>query len=189
MKVHNIILFGALILHSCYSPSMDGLETKPAVGLTINGKKEGEWKTHYTNRQIAKIENYHNDTLNGQLSYFDEKGNIKGKQFYRMGLKVDSSMMYFPNGQANLEEWKDSTGKTQGLFKVYHPNGQLSQIGFMKDNYLDETCKTFFENGQLKAIEIYKDRKKEGTWQYFSKEGNLIRTEVFNNDVLINSKE
>ena len=88
-----------------------------------------------------------------------------------------------------MEEWKDSVGKTQGLFRVYHENGQLSQLGFMNDNYLDDTCKTFFDNGQLKTIEFYKERKKEGRWQYFSKEGNLIRTEVYINDILANSRE
>ena len=189
MKINIIFLFGALTLHSCISPSNDNLDTKPAVGQTTNGKKEGEWKTFYTNGQVAKIENYLNDTLNGQLSYFDEKGNIKGRQFYRMGVKVDSSKMYFSNGQVNQEEKKDSTGKTQGLFKVHHQNGQLSQIVFMKDNYLNDTCKTFFDNGQLKTLEFYKDRKKEGTWLYYSKRGTLIRKEVYNNDNLIDSKD
>jgi antitoxin component YwqK of YwqJK toxin-antitoxin module len=189
MKLNIFLFFCALTMHSCFSPSTDGLETKPSVGQTVNGKKQGEWKTYYTNGQIAKIENYYNDTLNGQLSYFDEDGQIKGKQFYRMGIKVDSSTMHFSNGQPNLEENKDSTGKTQGLFKVYHQNGQLSQIGLMKDNYLDDTCKTFFDNGQLKTVEFYKDRKKEGTWLYYSKEGKLIATEVYNNDILIDSKK
>lgn len=189
MKISIILVFSILTLYGCFNPGSDDLETKPPVGTTTNGKKQGEWKTYYTNGQIAKIENYLNDTLNGQLVYYDDKGNIKGKLFYRMGVKADSSKMYFPNGQANLEEWKDSSGKTQGLFKVYHLNGQLSQIGYMKDNYLDDTCKTFFDNGQLKTIEFYKDRKKEGTWQYFSKNGNLIRTEVYNNDILTNYKE
>ncbi|MBS1755491.1 MAG: hypothetical protein JST34_15735 [Bacteroidetes bacterium] len=189
MKLNIILFLGVLTLYSCFSPSVDGLETKPPVGQTVDGKKQGEWKTYYTNGQIAKIENYLNDTLNGQLSYFDEDGKIKGRQFYRMGIKVDSSTLNFSNGHANLEEKKDSTGKTQGLFKVYHQNGQLSQIGFMKDNYLDDTCKTFFDNGQLKTLEFYKDTKKEGTWLYYSKSGNLIRTEVYKNDILIDSNE
>ena len=189
MKLSIILFLSTLTLHSCISPSNDNLETNPAVGQSINGRKEGEWKTYYTNGQLAKIETYLNDTLNGQLYFYDEKGKIKGKQFYRMGVKVDSSLMYFTNGQANIEERKDSTGNTQGLFKVYHPNGQLSQIGFMKDNYLDDTCKTFFDNGQVKTIEFYSDRKKEGKWQYFSKDGNPIRTEIYSNDVLISSKE
>ena len=189
MKVNIIILFSALPWHSCFSPSIENLDTKPAVGQTIDGKKEGEWKTFYTNGQVAKMEKYVSDTLNGQVSYFDENGIINGKLFYRMGVQVDSSIGYFSNGKANWEESKDSSGKTQGLFKVYHKNGQLSQIGYMKDNYLDDTCKTFFDNGQLKTIEIYKDRKKEGTWQYFSEKGNLIRTEVYNNDILISFKE
>lgn len=189
MKINIILLFAILTMDGCFNPSKDNLETKRPIGTTINGKKQGEWKTYYINGQVAKVENYLNDTLNGQLFYFDEKGKIKGKLFYRMGVKVDSSKLYFPNGQANTEEWKDSSGKTQGLFKVYHMNGQLSQIGFMKDNYLDDTCKSFFDNAQLKTVEFYKDRKKEGTWQYFSKVGNLIRTEVYNNDILISSKE
>ena len=189
MKVNIILLFSVLSLHSCIYPSTDNLETKQAVGQIIKRQKQGEWKTYYSNGQVAKIENYFNDTLNGQISYFDEKGKIKGKTFYNMGVKVDSSKMYFPNGQANMEEWKDSSGKTQGLFKLYYQDGQLSQIGYMKDNFLDDTCKTFFDNGQLKTIEFYKDRKKEGTWQYFSRVGKLIGTEVYSNDILISSKE
>jgi antitoxin component YwqK of YwqJK toxin-antitoxin module len=189
MKMNIILVFSILTLHGCFNHSSDGMETKTPVGTTTNGKKQGEWKTYYENGQVAKIENYLNDTLNGQLIYFNNKGKIKGKQFYRMGVKVDSSKMYFSNGKANLEEWKDSSGNTQGLFKVYHTNGQLSQVGYMKDNYLDDTCKTFFDNGQLKTVEFYKNRKKEGTWQYFSKKGNLIRTEIYSNDILTSFKE
>jgi antitoxin component YwqK of YwqJK toxin-antitoxin module len=189
MKINIILLFTILTLQGCINPSTNNLETNPSVGTTTKGKKQGERKTYYTNGQIAKIENYLNDTLNGQFVYFDEKGKIKGKLFYRMGLKVDSSQMYFPNGKVNLEEWKDSSGKIQGLFKVYHVNGQLSQIGYMKDSYLDDTCKTYFDNGQLKTLEFYKDRKKEGAWQYFSKQGTIIRTEVYNNDILISSNK
>lgn len=189
MRINIILVCSLLTLQGCFNANSEELETKPSVGLTTNGKKQGEWKTYYTNGQVAKVENFRNDTLNGKSFYFDENGNMKGKLFYTMGLKVDSSIMYFSNGRINMEEWKDSVGKTQGLFRVYHENGQLSQLGFMNDNYLDDTCKTFFDNGQLKSIEFYKERKKEGRWQYFSKEGNLIRTEVYINDILANSRE
>ena len=155
-----------------------------AVGKTENGKKNGEWKSYYKNGQVAKIECYVNDTLNGTCSYFGENGEIKQKVSYNMGTTVDSFITYFQNGNPNLEEWKDSNGRTQGLFRVYHPNGQLSQLGHMNDDYLDDTCKTFFDNGQPRTIEYYKKRKKEGAWQYFSARGKLIKTEHYSNDTL-----
>ena len=189
MRITLFLFFTALTFISCINFDRNNVDTEQPTGAIDNGKKQGEWKTYYTNGRIAKIENYQNDTLHGEILYYDDKGKLNGKGFYKMGVRVDSSHMYFPNGKAKLEEWKDSSGKTQGLFKVYYQNGQPSQIGYMKDNYLDDTCNTFFKNGQLKVVEFYKEKKKEGVWQYFSNEGKLIRTEQYSNDKLVSSTE
>jgi antitoxin component YwqK of YwqJK toxin-antitoxin module len=179
-----LLILAVLILSACgYLQSQEN-ETVEPVGSTIEGKKQGEWKTYYTNGRLARLEYYYNDTPHGKFFSYAPDGILRGKGTYRMGVIVDSFYLYCGNGRINLEEWRDSTGKAQGLFRVYHSNGQLSQVGYHKDGHLDDTCKTYHSNGQLKTIEFYKDNKKTGTWQYFSEEGKLLRTEVYKDDVL-----
>lgn len=158
-------------------------------GKTIVGKKEGEWKTYYASGNLKTLENYKKDTLNGPKLSYGPKKNLRAKYFYQKGIMVDSFIMYHSNGKINLAEWKDKKGKSQGVFKIFHKNGLLSQIGKYKDGHLDDTSKAFYENGKLKEIEFYNDNKKNGTWLYFTQNGNLIKVENYRNDTLINVKK
>lgn len=158
-------------------------------GKTVAGKKEGEWKTFYLNGNLKSIENYKNDTLNGPKVAYGPNENLRAKYFYKMGIMVDSFIMYHSNGKINSLEWKDENGKSQGVFKIFHENGLLSQIGKHKDGHLDDTSRTFYENGKAKEIEFYKDNKKNGTWLYYAQNGNLIKAENYRNDTLINVKK
>ena len=178
-----LILF---VFSACFNFDNYSDDALKSVGTTINGKKEGEWKTYFVTNRLSKIENYKNDTLNGSFTSFSENGNLYAKGTYKMGLKIDSFYLYNSNGTINLQEWRDSTGKSQGLFKVFYDNGQLSQLGYMKDSYLDDTSKSFFDNGQLKAIEFYQNIKKEGKWSYFDEEGKLLKVETYKNDLIQN---
>jgi antitoxin component YwqK of YwqJK toxin-antitoxin module len=158
-------------------------------GQTVNNKREGEWKTFYSNGKIKALENYKNDTLEGSNFSYGPNGNLRAKSFYHKGIMIDSFIMYHSNGQINLAEWKDEAGKSQGIFKIFYESGRLSQIGKHKDGHLDDTSKTYYENGKIKEIEFYKDRKRNGTWLYYSDEGKLIKKENYLNDSLINAKK
>jgi antitoxin component YwqK of YwqJK toxin-antitoxin module len=178
-------IIAILTLPACgYLQSREN-ETSAPTGSTIEGKKQGEWKKYYLNGRLARIENYYNDTLHGKFFSYAPDGILRARGIYKMGVIVDFFCTYNGNGTVNLQEWRDSTGKAQGVFRIYHRNGQLSQIGYHKDGYLDDTSKSFHPNGQPRSIEVYKDNKKSGTWQYFSEKGKLISTEVYENDVLV----
>ena len=159
--------------------------TKSPEGKTIDDKKQGEWKTYYLNGNLKTIETFKNDTLNGPSFSYNPDGTIRIRSTYRNGIQVDSLIMYHSNGTPNSAEWFDENGKSQGVFKMFHSNGNLSQIGKNKDGNLDDTCKTFYENGAIKTVEFYKNKMKNGTWRYYNENGRLTKTEVYKNDSLL----
>ncbi|WP_375579360.1 hypothetical protein ABWH96_20535 [Marivirga tractuosa] len=152
-------------------------EKEKPKGQLINGRKNGEWTTYFKNGQLASIENYKEDTLHGTQIYYTPKGLYKLKANYYNGIKVDSFLMYTVNGTLNFEEFRDSMGRRQGLFKVYDSNGQITQIGEYKDGEFNGEFRTFFNTGQLKTIKNYKLGAPTGRWIELSETGDTIKVE------------
>jgi antitoxin component YwqK of YwqJK toxin-antitoxin module len=149
------------------------------TGQLINGKKSGEWKRLFKNGQLQSIENYRNDTLHGrQLIYYPD-GQIYIKRTYFQGKEIDSTIWYHSNGKIHLEEFRDSLGRKQGRFKIYHSNGQPSQIAYSKDGELDGESRSFYDNGQPWDIREYKLGENVGTRIEFSKTGDTTKVETF----------
>ena len=117
--------------------------TQSQEGEIVNNKKQGEWKVYYQNGNLKTIENFKNDTLNGSYISYHSNGKIRSRSVYKMGIQVDSVFMYHSNGRINLAEWKDKNGKGQGTFKIYHENGQLSQVAKYMDGHLHDTSKAY----------------------------------------------
>ncbi len=163
--------------------------TRESSGQTVDGKKQGEWKTYYLNGQLKEVKHYLNDTLNGQSIEYYPNGNLSSRATYKMGTSIDSFFLYHSNGQKNLQEWKDSNGHEQGVFNVYAENGQLIQIGISKDGQFDDTSRTYYLNGHPKEIRIYKNNMKEGVWSYFDTSGKLIRNETYLDDSVIKKED
>jgi len=154
-------------------------EKERPKGHLINGQKNGEWTTYFKNGQLASVETYKNDTLHGRQIHYTPSGRYNLRANYKMGVKVDSFFLYTGNGDLNLQEFRDSTGKQQGIFKVYDANGQVIQIGNYKDGKFDGEFKTFFSTGQLKAIEHYNMSDRIGKWIELSDKGDTIKTERY----------
>ncbi len=148
-------------------------------GQLINGLKNGEWTTYFKNGQLASIENYKNDSLHGRQIHYTPSGRYNLRANYNMGIKVDSFFLYTGNGDLNLQEFRDSTGKPQGTFRVYDANGTIIQIGNYKDGKFDGEFKTFFSTGQLKAIEHYSMNNRIGKWIELSDKGDTVKTEQY----------
>jgi uncharacterized protein len=148
-------------------------------GQLINGKKNGIWTTLYKNGQLVSSESYLNDTLNGtQLIYFPS-GQLHIKRTYLKGKEIDSTIWYHDNGQVHIQEFRDSLGRKQGLFKILYSNGQPSQIAYSKDGKLDGQSQSFFDNGQPWDIRNYKLGERIGTWIEFSKTGDTVKVERY----------
>lgn len=170
---------GQLIHEFKFAQSEKEWEKEEPIGQLISGRKSGEWKRYFKNGHLESIENYRNDTLHGrQLIYYPD-GQLYIKRNYFNGKEIDSTVWYHSNGQIHSEEFRDSLGRKQGLFKIYYLNGQPSQIAYSKDGKLDGESRSFYNNGQPWDIREYKLGKSIGTRIEFSREGDTIKVERF----------
>jgi antitoxin component YwqK of YwqJK toxin-antitoxin module len=149
------------------------------TGQLINGKKNGKWTTTYKNGQLESEQSYLNDTLHGHQLIYYPSGQLYIKRNYLKGKEIDSTIWYHSNGRLHIEEFSDSTGRKQGLFKIYYSNGQPSQIAYHKDGELDGESRSFFDNGQPWDIKRYKLGDRVGTWVEFSKTGDTVKVEKY----------
>jgi len=155
-----------------------------SIGKLTNGRKEGVWEIYDDKGGLKERNTYKNDTLNGPQLTFDRNGKIYTKAFYKMGIFIDSFRLYFDNGQIRSESWFDSLGREQGIYKVYHKNGQLSEIGRSVNGATVDTAKGYDESGHLQYLEIYKMGSKEKSITYFDKEGVALKIEYYKGDSL-----
>jgi antitoxin component YwqK of YwqJK toxin-antitoxin module len=76
--------------------------------------------------------------------------------------------------------------ETEGdLIKVsfFHPNGELAQQGYLKNNKLHGKWVQFSEEGEQLCLANYKMGKREGTWLFWTN-GNLTQVDFANNKIL-----
>ena len=156
-----------------------------AVGKLLNGKREGTWKFYYPNGKIKEIADYKADSFHGKRIAYYENGNIYTSAHYNMGVFVDSFFLYFNNGQLRSECWFDSSGKAQGIYKIYYETGEISLIGRSVDNMDVDTARGFYKNKQLSYLIPYKNGKIEGALLYFDEDGKIVKKEIYKNDSLI----
>jgi antitoxin component YwqK of YwqJK toxin-antitoxin module len=148
-------------------------------GELINGMKNGKWTAIYENGRLESSETYLNDTLFGQQLIYYPSGQLRIKRNYLKGIEIDSTVWYHPNGQVHIQEFRDSLGRKQGLFKIYYSNGQPSQIAHSKDGEFDGQSLSYFDNGQPWDIKEYKLGQRTGTWIEFSKTGDTVKIEKY----------
>src|SRR5687768_5071521 len=111
-----------LTLVGCFSDFVS--ETEPPTGRTVNGQKQGEWRTYYKTGILYKTEQYLNDTLNGPSIIYSEEGDVYTRVRYKNGILVDSFIHYYSDGKPNYLQLRDSGGNLEST-RVYFPNGEL----------------------------------------------------------------
>jgi antitoxin component YwqK of YwqJK toxin-antitoxin module len=129
------------------SCSINSDHTK-AVGKLVDGERDGLWKIYDEHGVLREINYYKSGKLNGPQITFDSAGNVFSRATRFDDKFVDSFKLYYPNGQIKTENWFDSAGRSQGLYRVYHENGNLSVIGRDLDNNSVDTTWGFDEDGK-----------------------------------------
>ncbi len=154
-------------------------KTNEPTGEMRNGMKNGTWTTTYTNDQIASVENYPNDTLNGPQRYYYPSGQLRIKSTYLNGKEIDSIVWYHENGHFQSREFKDSLGRRQGQLIIYHENGELSQVSNHKDGKFNGEDLTFHVNVKIWHKGTYEMGRKVWTWIELSEKGDTVKVEKF----------
>ena len=147
-------------------------------GQTINGLRQGEWRSYFSNGQLAEVKTFKNDTLNGVHIEYTPDGKFQIQEAFYMGTKIDTFKLY-SNGNLNLLEYRDSTGMRQGAIKVFVDNS-LSQVGHYRDNKMHGEWKLYNpKNQRLKRIYEYTNGIKSGEWIYFNSDGDTTKVEEY----------
>ena len=72
-------------------------------------------------------------------------------------------------GIAQASKKEVSIPKNMELITVYHDNGEISQMGYLKNNLLEGTWGSFDTQGAKQSSGIYKKGRKTGKWLFWQK--------------------
>lgn len=169
-------------------------------GQCLDGKRVGEWKDYYENGQISRTYKYHKgkylkrfvrlfyedgnlkqettkvDDYYVVLGYY-ESGNIKFKRKFEGGFYKE----FRENGVLKIEADYEKY-ELNGVWKLYHENGNLAwQVNYL-NGYRNGGYKQFYENGKLKLEGVIIKEKKKGEEKRYSQEGHLEWKGNYDND-------
>ncbi len=161
------------------------------AGKLLNGKKEGTWRAYNENGMISRVEEYHEDVLNGLVLAIDPDGSVIEEDNLTNGIKDGISHQYNRTGTVKIEE-NYIRGILNGWRRVYSADGKMSEEGFWRNgkrdsvnrweypsgkpyveyNYkngnINGSSKLFYEDGNMKAAGNYVDGYEEGIWKEFA---------------------
>ena len=133
--------------------------------------------------------------LDVKTEYFDN-GHVKFTRTYKDGVpegihrefssegKVVAAKVYV-EGVLTAEGILDTTGRQQGIWKEFYPEGELKSLGqYINSKRVGEWV-FYHPNGKVEQKGSYdKKGKAQGVWKWFYDTGNLLREENYTNNLL-----
>lgn len=141
-------------------------------GNFAHGEQNGEFKFMYPNGKVYEIRNRINGVYHGKLKLYYPDGKLMREGNYEHGKKVGPWKSYHFNGELSFEAnyeydvvrdssvWYDSKGQKYKCFHYdvlgnetkqvyYHPNGALSSISYMDNDFVHGILNTYDDQGEL----------------------------------------
>ncbi len=178
-----VIAIGIYIFKFPFKPSNRNIEER---GTTDElGLRQGTWEG-FEDGQLFYRRTYLNDTLHGLSKHFRKDGSLHSQANYDMGRFQDTVYFYHSDGTPQHISYYDSTGTQQGESKMFHENGQLSQISLFVNGRMNGESICYYKNGQLKSVWNFDHGMRTGTWIEFSEQGDTTLLEQYENGELLN---
>jgi len=126
----------------------------------------------------------HKDSL---WSYFDERGHTTLTHTWREGQRWNGPFrLYWPNG--NLSEYGTyRRGQWHGAYSSYYPSGKTKIRARYVDNQLHGIYIELYESGNRKIMGSYSRGLKTRNWTYYAESGIELQREEYENGELKNS--
>ena len=156
------------------------------------GLKQGPWKEFHPNGKIKWEGTFVDDQREGLFKEYDPLGNLKELVKYDAGqvdagaqekLTVEIKRTFHPNGKvASLGSYSKS-GRKEGLFKDFAPDGSISGARiYAGDRLVSEGLvntvgalegpwKEYYATGEKRAEGSYKEGKRDGPWNFYHRSG------------------
>jgi antitoxin component YwqK of YwqJK toxin-antitoxin module len=184
----------------------DYLVDKQNINRTVNGLKEGTWRTYFDNGRIESEKTYRNDNLQGYEKFYNKSGSLVLKQLYNDGKLVDKGnqdtlniverIIYDDNKRivkkgyyredvpVGIHREYDENGKVKNAF-VYDEKGRIVSQGIInEDGSREGKWNYFFDDGEVKSEGLYQNNRQIGEWRFFFRGGKPEQIGNFSNGVL-----
>ena len=144
------------------------------------GRLAGSWQWYYTSGKLQRKENFKKGLADGQLSEYDELGNIIIEGTYYRG--EEDGFWFYEMGD-HKEEGEYIEGMRDGEWKSYYLNGDLKFKGkFVEDNPHGEHL-WFWDNGKLRDKGSYIMGRKHGDWTTYNYDGTPFLVITYENGI------
>jgi len=124
---------------------------------------------YYADGKIKFTGTYRDDIPEGIHREFSPEGEVLNAKVYVEGVLVGEGII-------------DTLGRQQGMWKEFHPNGEIKSQGeYLNGNRINDW--TFFHpNKKVEQKGKYdKKGKAQGVWKWYYESGNLLREENYRN--------
>lgn len=149
------------------------------------GQKEGVWVGYYPKTNNIKYEGtFKNDKEQGIFKFYadsNEKKVIATKEF-----KADGSVYaIFYNGKKKMTEGIYINKQKEGIWKIYHVDGQnvMSEEPYKNDK-INGIKKVYYLSGKLSEEVEYKNGIEDGISNQYAENGVKIKETQYKNGVL-----
>ena len=181
-----------------------------------DGKREGTWKKYYNNSRIRYvgqfesgkekgtfkyysasssefpiiIKKYHKDDGLADVQFFTTSGILESEGLMDGKKREGKWLFYHSDGKSIMSEENYVSGKLEGTYKTFYPNGELTEITTYKNGVLNGNYKKYSIKGLLYNDFNYVGGKLNGMAVYYSrKTGDLIKKGPFKNDLRVGTWE
>lgn len=82
---------------------------------------------------------------------------------------------YKGKAMGKVIEYDVVDGKRDGIFAVYHENGNIETMGYLKENKNHGEWKYFYPNGIPESVGKFTDDQPDSVWNWFYMTGTLMQ--------------
>ena len=127
---------------------------------------------YYDNGAVKFTATYKDGVAEGIQREFSPEGNVIGAKVFVEGVLTGEGIL-------------DTAGRQQGVWKEYHPNGELKSQGEYVNGKRIGDWVFYHPNKKVEQKGKYdKKGRAQGSWKWYYDTGNLLREESYRNDLL-----
>ena len=155
--------------------------------VAMNGidMKTEEWSED--EKRISE-KSFRNQVPEGNWKFYAADGKtLKLKEDYEKGLLHGTRIIYYANGEKQVEETY-LFGLVTVLVKNYYEDGKLLSESYYRGNRQHGLYTSYYPSGQIKEQGEFVANKKHKEWKEFDEQGKLLRTYVFEAGILKEEK-
>lgn len=143
-------------------------------GQFKRGRQHGEWVFYFDNGQLNRKAKYNNGKPDGPREIFRADGTLMAKRNFADGVRDGEWITYDATGKKPLAEEHYKNGKEDGVWKFWHPNGQLKQQIHLREGVRHGLATEWDENGEKRFEATFADGKLHGTATRWFPDGRKV---------------